>query len=190
MSYKTVTALALGTVATSIGIMHFDPDRDDEDGRYQTRILPNADAAKAERKGLVKIDGDATEAEFKAQQAGVAVSARPAEVGADRLSEMDDAPRGDAAGATPATATLRNFPAGQGRVDSAGDPDAAPVAGQQGDENVDPILKLSIPKMKEALKSVDSIEELDRLHTAEEAGQDREGAKEAIDARKSELASA
>jgi len=189
MSYKLVTAIALGTVATSIGIMHFDPDREDEDGRYQRRILPDADAVKAEKKGLVEIEGDATEAEFKAQQSGVAVSARPAEVGAERLQEMEESPRGDAAGATPATATLRNFPAGQGRMDTLADPDAAPV---EGDETVpgstEPkVLQQSIPKLKVALADMTDVAELQQLREDEEAHQNRDGAKDAINDRLGEL---
>ena len=46
MSYKHVVAIARGSVALSIGIAHFDPDREDEDGRYQHQILTDADAAK------------------------------------------------------------------------------------------------------------------------------------------------
>lgn len=185
MAYKLVKAIALGSVATSIGIMHFDPDRDDEDGRYQSRILPAADAEKAEKRELVEIEGDASEEDFKRQQSGF--SARPADVAAKRIGELPDDETGYLAGGSgPATASARNFPAGQGRLDSAGDPDAAPVTGDEAPS----ILNQSIPKLKEALKDVDDVAELDRLDEAETAGQDRDGAHDAIQDRKAELADA
>lgn len=190
MSYKTVTAIALGTVATSIGIMHFDPDRSDEDGRYQRRILPDADAKKAEQRELVKIEGDATEADFKAQQAGF--SPRPADVAAERIGELpDDETEYLAGGSGPSTAVTRNHPPGQGiEYERPSDPDAAPVSGGgTGGEAEEPgPLDQSIPKLTEYLAGVTDTAELDRLRTSEEGGKSREGALAAIDARKAELA--
>lgn len=183
MSYKFVKAIALGTVATSIGIMHFDPDRGDEDGRYQRRVLPDADVDKPLKRGLIEVEGDASERDFAAQQAGV--SARPAEVGAARLQDLADEGGDMGHGTNDAAGTIlaRNFSAGQG-LRATGDPDAAP-GGKSEREN--PILDQSIPKLKEALEGVSSAEELDALHAAEEAGQNRDGAKAAIDERKAAL---
>lgn len=187
MAYKRVIAIAVGTVATSIGLFHFNPDRDDEDGRYQTRILPEADAKKAESRELVKIEGDATKEDFDRQQAGF--SARPADVAAQRIAELPDDETVFLAGGT-ATATMagRNFPEGQGGLnDSEGDPDAAPVGGDASEPGP---LDQSITKLTEYLKGVDDAAELDRLREAEVNGKSRDGALAAIDARKQELTEA
>lgn len=186
MSYKTVTAIALGSVATSIGIMHFDPKRDDEDGRYQTRILPEADAEKAVRRELVEITGDATEQEFKRQQAGF--SARPADVAAQRIADLPDDETAFLAGGTATgTAASRNYAPGQGPDANlgGGDPDAAPVANEEPGP-----LDQSVDKLTEYLATVDSVETLDALAAAETAGKSRKGALDAIAERRQAITEA
>src|SRR3546814_8820431 len=84
---KKVKAILPGTVARSTGITHFDPDNGAEDGRYQKRILSDADAALAERRKLVKITGDATRKEFDAQQAGFPSTGRVREFGEKAAEE-------------------------------------------------------------------------------------------------------
>jgi hypothetical protein len=181
MAYKTFKALAVGTVGGVAGIAHFDPSREDEGGRYQKGIVPADVAAKAEKRGLIKITGDASEKDYQAQTIGV--SARPADVAADRLEDMEKAPRKDAAGAAPATVASRNFPVGQGRTDTLGDPDAAPV-----DEEEPGPLDQSIDALTAHLATIEDVAELDRLRAAEVGGKSRKSAIKAIDARKAELA--
>lgn len=138
--YKTVKATAMGTVATSVGILHFDPKREDEDGRYLGMILPAADAAKVERRELGKITGDATKAEFDKQQAGYGVDlSRIREIATDAIAEASEAEEANGttllgASAAASTTNIRNFPAGEGPegVTSGADPDAAPIPGQGG----------------------------------------------------------
>lgn len=192
--YKHVKAIALGTVATSIGIMHFDPARDDEDGRYQTRVLPDADATKAKNRELVEITGDATKQEFDAQQAGYPMTGRVREIAVERVAQASEDESAQLAGETAsATANLRNFPAGAGpdAVPSGGDPDAAPrPSGAGGDAGAPKILKQSVPKLTESLKGISDSGELAKLLKAEEDGQNRDGAKAAIEARSKEIANA
>ena len=185
MSYKHVVAIARGSVALSIGIAHFDPDREDEDGRYQHQILTDADAAKAEKRGLVKIEDDASEAEFKAARAGV--SARPAEIAAKRLEDREfseERTMGAASGA--ATSLARNFPLGTGpeaaTSRSGFDPDAAPG----GEEGAD-ILDQSVKKLEAASASIESVEEIASLIDAEIAGKNRDTAVKALEERKATL---
>ena len=185
-SYKHVVAIGVGTIAGTIGITHFDPERSDEDGRYQHRILPLEDAKKAEQRGIGKIEGDATEAEFKAQQMGV--SARPAEVAAERLKEMDDAPLPLGASTATGTAAMRNFPDGQGPKaatlnSGTVDPDAAPGGGD--DKS---ILDLGVKKLPAALENVETVEEIDSLIEQEKAKEEpRQGALDALEKRKAAL---
>src|SRR3546814_6674760 len=63
------------------------PDNGAEDGRYQKRILSDADAALAERRKLVKITGDATRKEFDAQQSGFPSTGRVREFGEKAAEE-------------------------------------------------------------------------------------------------------
>ena len=187
MSYKHVIAIAVGTIAGTAGITHFDPDREDEDGRYQSRILPDQDAKRAVTRGIGKIEGDATEAEFKAQQMGV--SARPAEVAAARIEEMGDAPLPLGASTAPATAAVRNFPGGQGpaaAVAASGsfDPDAAPG----GDDDDVSILDLNVRKLAKAVEGVETVEQVDELIKEENAKDEpRAAALDALEKRKKAL---
>lgn len=192
--YKHVKAVLLGTIGTSIGVVHFDPDRDDEDGRYQRAVLPVADALKAENRKLVKIVGDATEDEFKAQQQGLSiprVSSETLEALAEQ-SQNEDASASLAGGAAPATASVRNYQPGHGPAATSGDVDAAPLPGtnpSKGD-GTSALLQLPIAKLKVALDAITDIAELDKLHAEESAvATPRAGALEAIDARKTALAS-
>lgn len=191
MSYVNVTAKARGSVSLSDGIFHFDPERSDEDGRYQSRVLKREDALKAQRKGLVDIDEDsaATQGEYRAQQQGL--SARPATVAAERLEQKaeDDGLRTPLGGSTAlSTSIARNYPEGQGpesaTARSGVDPDAAPGGGEVEQPEA---LKQSIPKLEEHLKTVDDVATIDTLISAEEAGQNRDGALKALKDRKEEL---
>lgn len=138
--YKHVKAIAHGTVATSIGIKHFDPDHDDD--QVRETILPVADAEKAKTRGLVKIGPDASEEDFQAQQAGFPNTGRNREMqvegidqekidaAADAGAKAEEETSAPLAGGTAVTtANVRNFPAGDGpsAVPSGGPSDEAPL---------------------------------------------------------------
>lgn len=212
--YKKVKAILHGTVALSTGITHFDPKNDAEDGRYQTRILSDADVVLAERRKLVKVVGDATQKEFDAQQAGFASTGRVREFGEKAAEEgsklEEESSAGLGGGAAVATAGLRAFPAGQGPdAVQTGDPDAAPVPGaggaassggapaaktdgKAGGQKVElpAELKQAADKVIEAVKGIDDAAKLDELDKAEKGRGDkaRSTVTDAIAARKAELA--
>lgn len=191
MSYKAVKATKVGTAALSIGIFHFDPDRDDENGRYQRMILPAEDAARVEKKKLGKIFAAATKSDFDQWMVHIS-SARTGDAAAKRLEEsIDEDERLSSAAISNLQAVA--FPAGSPARDASVrtrvgnfDPDAPP-AGE--DEDADEgVLGLSVAKLKAALADIDSVGDLEDLRADEEKkAKPREGALKAIDDRIAEL---
>lgn len=209
--YKSVKAIALGTVATSLGILHFDPDRKDEGGRYQGMILPEPDAEKARKRELVEITGDATAEDFKRQQLGLGVdTSKVREIAADAIAlasqEADENSSGLMAGdAAVSTASIRNFPEGAGpdAVPSGGNSDEAPLPGggaaaSEGGASADQNQKTELPAalrqqnalvLKHIEGSTDAAE-IDTLLAAEKGRGDkaRDPIVKALEARAAKLA--
>ena len=206
MSYKAFRAIKVGTVALSVGITHFDPDRKDENGRYRAGLLPAADAARAEKKGLVELH-DKTFTEKDYEQWKLEIAKRDGEeagedAGAARLRKVAEDDEDVATAAVSNLKTVAHPPGTPARDASVqtrvrnSDPDAAPIPESddededegEGEGGVDTtVLKQSLPKLEKAIAKIDDVDTLNSLRTAEEKGQNRDGAKTAIDARIAQL---
>ena len=178
--YKIVEAKKRGTIALSGGISHFNPKNAREGGRYMKAILLAEDAAKAERKGLVEIVGDATEADHIGwvaqirENAGAAGSSQVHEFAAPAVDHRTD-------DANKRPAKNEKGPAGKQAVQAnAGD--------GQGEQGLPQILNQGVKKLPEALAAVSSLEELMELYRVE-AGREapRATALEAIEIRANQI---
>ena len=178
--YKIVEAKTRGTISLSGGISHFNPKNASEGGRYQKAILPTADAEKAERKGLVEIVGNATEADhigWVAQAAHHAGQRGKAQVHEFAAPAVDH--RTDDANKRPAK-NEKGLAGKQAVQANSGD--------GQGEQGLPQILNQGVRKMPDALAAVSSLEELMELYRVE-AGREapRATALEAIEIRANQI---
>lgn len=181
MTHKKVQALKIGSIALSGGISHFNPQSKKENGRYQRAILPAEDAARAEKRGLVKIVGDATQADYDKWR--VDITSDVGTAAAERIEKNPvDSPavaNKDAISFPPNTAAVN--PALHHQID----PDAPPMPGAPKDEGEGEgsLIDLSVAKMKPELDKITDPAVLQQLRDGEVKGKNRDSALEVIDDR-------